>query len=353
MPATPVRFGGENSTSGTHAAGNKIYWRSTSASDDGAWVIHGDSATDVIQTSFLSAPTNSGKVCQITDVTYNTFARMRFGTAAVGLISIYSNNGTAATGYVHVHALPSNNDTLSVYITGGTAFTATFKTTLTPANNEIKIQGTAADQAEAIASWITDSVQGSMVDGTDWVGTGTAPANANIYVTATVSGDVITFTSKIKSAETEAWIVTASNTASLTVYPMAGGVDGTLIGQIAIGTQTLAPSSGGVTLNAGDQTTKTLPYVLTGTSESIRTRGKFGVNIRVGAVPNAQIAAAIQVSDDGTNWFALPTTTIADLDSDQDQRLNGDDLFAEYARLNITDNIATVSTAASIYFIHS
>ena len=58
------------------------------------------------------------------------------------------------------------------------------------------------------------------------------------------------------------------------------------------------------------------------------------------------------MSNDNSNWWDA-TTTITDLNSDPEQFIQGDDLFAEYARLNITTNSATNQVRADVVFVYA
>ena len=83
----------------------------------------------------------------------------------------------------------------------------------------------------------------------------------------------------------------------------------------------------------------------------IRTRGRFAIDIRLASVPNGALALKVELSNDGSNFFDAPTTTIANLNANQTQRLVADDLMSEFMRLNVTSNAATNANPALIKVI--
>ena len=351
MATSIARFLGSTSFSGEHTAGERIYYRSSSAAHTILYLdIFGTNTSDVVAQEDTTTGDPSGLVEVITTASFNsiTLARLWSGDAA-GTFTIYSNDGTAATGVVHFHDTISDGDTITVGITGKTQ-AVTFKTTVA-SPNQVKIGATLSETADNFASYINDVSTGTStpVDNTDW-----SASAANPLLSATVSGTDVTLTDKIKCERALAWVITPSDPTSISVYPMTGGIDGTLIGTWATPAagDLIGAASTGLGLSSPDQTTKTLPASIVGPASSVPVRGKFSLNIRLGSAPNAQVAAKIQLSNDGDNWWDAPTTTITDLDSDQDQFLSGADLFAEYARLNITTNSATNTTEADIVFVH-
>ena len=241
------------------------------------------------------------------------------------------------------------SDTLEVGLNG---FTKTFSwTTGTPSSNgQVKSVSDTGNCAINLASAINDAAIGGTyaAEGTDWTNTD----GANPYLTATVSGSTITLTDKIACSRSLGFVTTASDSDKVSVSPIRGGVDGTLVAEISAGNASASSTlSSGVNLDAEDQTTSTLPPGIAGPSNVIQTRGRFAVDIRLASAPDDALALKIQLSNDGTNFFDAPTTTISNLNSDQTQHLVADDLFSEFMRVFITSNASTVANPALIKVI--
>ena len=359
MPVNYVNFVGETSFDGaSFVADNKVYLRSSAAADDEDFIIAGLKNSDSSAVSeTLTSATNAGKIERLnTDSLkeFHYFSNRSSGTetALGGTVQIRLNNGTAASGTITILSQPADGDTLVIGPTGFTK-TFTFETSTINANGHVYSESDLSKVASNLASAINDSSTGTPTAGEGsggtygWYNTD----GANPYLTATVSGTTVTVTDKINCARSVGWTTTASDASKVSVSAIRGGIDGTLIGSISAGLKSASTSATeGITLQSEAQTANTLPGGFTGTSIGIATRGKFVVDIRTGT-PNGAVNAAIQVSNDNVNFRNVPTTTITNLASDQDQQLVGDDLFAEYARLNITSNAATSGTVANIAFI--
>lgn len=343
MSTQTISFvGNAQGFSPSHATGNKFCWRSDDASDDAIMTCYGVKTSGAVLGRDTVTPTTSGgKIEHASTVAFDTLLLVQYASDAAGTISLFSDNGTAATGSIHVHLNPTDGDTLILGLTGFTT-TYTFKTTVA-SDGHIKIGATTAETADNLASAINDASTGTSTpaDGTDWQLTGTAPAAANDYLSATVASDNVTLTDRIACARQLAWVVTPSNTASLTVNPIAGGIDGTALGTITAGQDSISTSTGsGVDL--GSTSTDTLPPGLEGASKAVRVQGAFSLSLIRTTDPAASIASKIQLSADGTNWHDA-TTTVTDLDDNSaggSQLITGTDLRAEWMRLNITTNDA-------------
>src|SRR6056300_519587 len=132
MATSTVRFTGGTNFSGTHVTGQKIYARSTDNSDDPqAVALYGDNTSDVMSKDAILI---DGQAESLSATALNTLvlatSRYATGTAWNGDAQIYSNNGTAATGAIHVHAQPTDGDTLIIGLTSGVTTTYTFKNTV-------------------------------------------------------------------------------------------------------------------------------------------------------------------------------------------------------------------------------
>ena len=240
-------------------------------------------------------------------------------------------------------------NTLEIGLTG---FTKTFTwTTGTPSSNgQVKSVADTGNCAINLASAINDTAIGGTyaAEGTDWTNTD----GANPYVTATVSGSTVTVTDKIAGSRQLSWVTTASDSDKVSVSPIRGGVDGDLIATIPAGSASASSTViSGVDLDSEDQTTSTLPPGIAGPSNVIRTSGRFVIDIRLASAPNDALALKVELSNAGTNLYDAPTTTIANLNANQTQRLVADDLMSEFMRLNVTSNAATNANPALIKVI--
>ena len=361
MPVNYVNFVGETSFDGaSFVADNKVYLRSSAAADDEDFVIAGLKNSDSSAVSeTLTSATNGGKIERLSTDSlkeFHYFSNRYLGaeTALNGTVQVRLNNGTAATGSITVLSQPADGSTLTIGLSGFTKV-FTFRTSTVSANGDIYSDSDLTKTASNIASAINDSSTGTPTAGESPGSGGTYgwynSDGANPYLTATVSGSTVNLSDKINGNRSLSWVVTPYTASDFAICSIRGGIDGTLIGSISAGLKSASTSTTeGITLQSEAQTAKTLPGGFTGTSIGIATRGKFVVDIRTGT-PNGAVNATIQVSNDNVNFRNVPTTTITNLASDQDQQLVGDDLFAEYARLNITSNAATSGTVANIAFI--
>ena len=356
MAVQAVKLTGAQAMVASHTAGSDIYVRSSLAADEGIFTLYGiDTAGPVAAKGTISRSASEGLIeIGVDSAGWDELHYVRDSIAPTGTVSVFSADGTAATGNIHVHDYTQINDGDTIEI-GPVGFTTVgvFKTTPVT-SNQIKIQANNADMAEAIASWISDAVVGSMVDGTDWINAGTSPAAANLYVSAAMNGTTdIDLTDKIACKRQVGWVLTTDvGGGGLSLSSMRGGIDGTLLGTIAAGTTTLSTSlTSGVDLDDPALTANTLPDACTETFDSIRTRGKFCLHIRLSADPTVSIIAKIQRSSDNTNWTDA-TTAITDLNTDWDQIVTGDDLFAEWMRLVITTHAGSTGTVcdAQVYY---
>lgn len=347
MPVHTVKFTGDTAFTGTHTSGNKIYCRSTDAtSDDGTINLYGratsGSAADYVQ---LNPGSNEGKIEQLSTAAWSHLYLAKWSAALTGTGSVFSNDGTAASGTIRIIAQPGDGNTLQIGLTGFTK-TFTWETSTPSSNGQVKSVSDLTECAANLASAINDSAYSGSTSG----GEGSAWTNtdgANPYLTATASGPTVTVTDKIACARQLAWVTTASDTSKVSVAAIRGGIDGTKIVDISAGsTSASTTTASGVDLDSEDLSTTNASGLLTGASDSIATRGRFVVDIRC-EDPAASVTPKIQMSNDNTNWRDA-VSTITDLNSDQDQIISGTDLFGEYARINFT---AWAVTAAKSYNI--
>ena len=347
-----VKFTGSTSFTNSHNSGSGIYWRSTAAADVQDVKVYGRATSgSAADYKNFSPSSGQGQIEQLNSTAWSDVYLAKADSALAGTGSLFSNNGTQAVGTIHVHSQPADGNTLTLGLTGFVKV-FTFETSTLTTNGHVYSESDLDKVASNIASAINDASTGSPTAGEGsggtygWYNTD----DANPYLTATVSGNTVTLTDKISCARQLAWVTTPSNTSSLTVSPIRGGIDGTKIAEIpAAGTSASTSSTSGVDLDSEALTTTNVSGDLSGASDSMPVRGKFMVDIRT-EDPAATVLPKIQLSNDGTNWRDA-VSTITDLNTDQDQLITGDDLFSEYARLNFTTWSASAAKAFNIKFI--
>ncbi len=365
MSVHTVSFLGDVSFVGTHNSGSGVYVRSSAAADDDSWYLFGRATSDSAAASAtLAVGSNEGKIEALSSTAWSDLYLASHRSSATtennltGRAEVRSNNGTAATGTVVILDQPGNGDTFVLGLGGGFTKTFTWTTGDPNSNGEVHSSGYGTTYtANHLCAAINDTVSGLSTlygyggDNTEG-GVYTNTDGANPYLTATVSGSTITLTDKIACSRSLGFVTTASDETKVSVSPIRGGVDGTLVAEISAGNASASSTIiSGVNLDAEDQTTSTLPPGIAGPSNVIQTRGRFAVDIRLASAPDDALALKIQLSNDGTNFFDAPTTTISNLNSDQTQHLVGDDLFSEFMRLNITSNASDVANPALIKVI--
>jgi hypothetical protein len=274
----------------------KLYFRSSNAADTGNLSLTGlVSASPTTETNAL--------IGQREVLTANTFSSLTgavLSAAQLGVVTVYGS-GTAGAGFIIVSTQPANNDTILIGLTGFTQ-TYTFKTTLTGAANEVKI---GAD-VSATASNLSAAINAGAGAGTTY-GTGTA---ANSYISSTVSASLITITDKIPCKRQLAWSISQGVGATLGIAAPQGGVDGTLLASLAIGT-TQAYNS--FTLDSEDLVAATLPAKVAPTTDWIRISGKScSLQFKTANV-GTSIPLKYQTSTDSVN-ASDGATSISNLD---------------------------------------
>lgn len=352
MPVTAVKFTGDTVFSNTHESGG-LYTRSTSASDDGFVVLHGRKTSDSnADHAYLAINSNEGKIEQLSSTNWSDLNLARWDANLNGTGSVFSNNGTKATGSIHIHSRPSDGDTVIIGLTGFTK-TFTFRTGTISANGDVYSDSDLNKTAANLASAINDSSTGVPTTGEGQGGTygWWNTDGANPYLTANApSGNTFTVQDKINCKRQLGWVTTIYNGSSISLCPISGGIDGTKIVDIPAGSKSASISTAsGINLDSEDLSTTNVRGYLPLASDSVATRGRFAVDIKC-TDPAAASNIKIQLSNDSINWKDA-TSTITDLDSDQDQRITGDDLFSEYTRLYFTSYSSTISTALNIKII--
>lgn len=336
MPVNTVKLTGDQVFSGTHTSGQKIYVRSTNVGDDGNILIYGrktsNSNADADQ---LTVASNQGKIEHLSSTELDNLYLVKYTTALTGTASVFSNDGTAATGSVKILSQPYDGETFIIGLSGFTK-TFTFRNTVS-SDGDVKTVTDLPTVAANLASAINDLATGSHSTGGESSGGAWMNSDgSNPYFTATVSGTDITLTDKIKCNRTLDYVVTPYDTNKISVCPIRGGIDGTKIVDISSSNTSASETvSSGINLDSEDLSTTNVSSYLSNTAfDSVATRGRFVVDILC-QDPGASVTPIIQISNDNINWKNA-TSTITDLNTDQNQQINGNDLFAEYARIKFT-----------------
>ena len=342
MAVHTVKFTG-TPFSGVHVEGKKLYARSSAAADAGTINIYGR-ATSGSTAAYeqLHPPSSGGKIEQLSSATWDNLYLAKWDSALAGVGSIFSNDGTAATGTITILSQPADGDTFVLGLTGFTK-TFTWETSTIDTNGQVKSVASATTCAANLASAINDSQHAgaSGAEGTGWDN----DDDANPYLVASASGATVTVTDRISGKRSLAWVTTTSDASKVAISAIRGGIDGTKIVDIPAASTTASTSaSSGIDLDSEDLATTNASGLLTGASDSVATRGRFVLDIHC-QDPGAEVSSKIQLSNDNTNWRDA-TSTIADLNTTQTQKITGNDLFAPYARVNFT---AWVVTAAKAY----
>jgi len=283
--------------------------------------------------------TLAGLVEQVTTSTLDSLRWVTLSATATGTVNVYStDNGSAAVGDIRVDTQPSAADTLYVGLGGGNGTEYTFRVTPTT-TNEIKIGADTGETADNIASAINDTSTGPSVpvDGTDW-GTGTV---ANGYVTATVTGTVVTITDKLAIQRSLGWGLSESSS-NFSLRNPSGGVSGTLCASIDPGDTEYY--NGNLELDTEDLATGTLPAAKTGATDALAVGGsRPTLHIRCENVVSA-IALKYQVSNDNATWDDGQTALTS---ADNNNLWYNISESVQYIRLNITANANTTASALS------
>ena len=346
MPVHTTRFTGDTYFTNSHTSGQKIYCRSTATNDDGTINLYGRATSgataDYVQ---LNPGSGEGKIEQLSTAAWSHLYLGKWSAALNGVGSIFSNDGTAATGSIKILTNPADSETIQIGLTGFLT-TYTFKTSVS-SPGQVKIGGSTAATADNLASAINDAQTGTTnpTDGTDW-----NSSAAHTQISATSDSGTVTLQDRVNCKRQLAWVITPSDAGDFHTSAIRGGIDGTKIVDIAAALSSASTSSiSGVDLDSEDLATTNASGLLTGASDSMAVRGRFVVDIRC-QDPGASVVAKIQTSNDNTNWRDA-VSTITDLDTDQDQIISGTDCFGEYARINFTTWSATAAKAYNIKLI--
>lgn len=347
MPVYTVKVTGDTAFDNDHSSGG-LYTRSTNSADDGYVVLYGRKTSDSnADHTYIAINTGEGKIEQLSSTGWSNLYLAKWDAALNGTGSVFSNNGTAASGSIKITSNPSNGETIDIGLQGfATSFS--FVTTVS-SNNQVKIGSTTAETADNLASCINDSQTGSSnpVDNTDWQATGPHPY---LSATAPSASSQVNLTDRINCKRQLAWVITPYDASDFHICDIRGGIDGTKIVDIASGNQSASTNlASGINLDSEDLSTTNVSGYLSGPTDSVATRGRFVVDLKC-QDPGASVTPVIQLSNDGTNWKNA-TSTITDLDTDQDQRISADDLFSEFARINFTTWSATAAKALNIKII--
>lgn len=347
MSVHKIAFTGDQVFSATHTSGNGIYFRSNTATDVNDLILYGrQTSGTTAQRVVLTQTSGAGKIERLNSTAYNELYLVDYSGTLAGIGSVFSNDGTAATGSIKVTSQPSDGENIAIGLTGS-IITFDFKNSVS-GDGQVKIGSSTAETADNLASAINDAQTGSSnpTDNTDWNVT-----TAHPYLSATSSSGTITLTDRINCNRQLAWVITPSDANDFSICPIRGGIDGTLIVAMAAGTNSASTSSSsGLDL---DSEALTVTNVISGVptyTDAVRVGGRFALSIKANTSPNGAITGIVQLSNDGTN-FNHDATGWTDLDSDHDQFILASDYFAEYARLKFNSYASTNAIALNMKFI--
>ena len=344
-----VRFTGENYFTNSHNGGNGLYFRSTDASDYNDIVFYGRQTSGTTAArSLLTTINANGKFERFLSDAWDELYLVDYNGSLSGIGSVFSNDGTAATGSLKITSQPSDGETIEIGL-DGYLFTYTFKTNVAGSQaGQVKIGNNTSETADNLASAINDSQTGNSnpIDNTDWKAYSSHP-----YLSATISSGSITLTDRINCERQLSWIITPYDSSNFSICPIRGGIDGTLIIAMPSGTNSASFSSTlGLNLDSEDLTTTNVISGVPTFSDAVRVGGRFALSIKSNTSPNGAITGIVQLSNDGTN-FNHDATGWTDIDTDHDQYILATDYFAEYARLKFNSYSATNALALNIKFI--
>ena len=347
MGVKKVQFTGDHSFSGSHESGNGIYFRSTDASDYNDVTLYGrQTSGSTAAKAVISATSGQGQVEQLSSTAWSHLYLVDYTGTLAGVGSVFSNDGTAATGSIKVTTQPSADETIQIGLTGFLT-TYTFKSSVSGAG-QVKIGSSTAETADNIASAINDSQTGTSnpTDNTDW-----NASAAHTQLSAASASSTVTITDRIKCARQLAWVITPYDAGDYAICSIRGGIDGTKIVDISAGNDSASTSAtSGLDLDEEAITTTNVISGVPTYSDAVRTGGRFAVSIKANTSPNGAITGIDQLSNDGTN-FNHDATGWTDLDSDHDQFILADDYFSEYARLKFNSYSASNAIALNIKII--
>lgn len=327
-----------NSLTAQPSTGAKFYFRSTSAADTGNLSITGL----VSASSTTEGPTALiGKREVLTSSTFTSITAALLSASQAGTVKIYQS-GTAGTAPLRVETNPSDGVTMTFGLTGFTQ-AYRFKNT-TAAAYDVKIGADATATALNLKKALNADGLG---DGSDYH-TGTA---ANPYVSATVSGTILTLTDRVPSARQLAWSFAQSSTHFSLPSTLSGGVDGTLLASISTGITQLFNS---FTLSSEDLGSTTLPAKVAPTTDAVTLNGKQCVLQFKCANISSALALKYQTSTDGTNW-SDGVTSITSLDDNSvasPQRVIPSERNIERIRLVFTSNTNSSDSAVDARVIY-
>lgn len=329
---TTFRTTSSGLTAQPSSSGERLIIRSNSAADTTqtltlAGLVGSSPDTDVLS---LLGKREVASVELLKSLTSASLSAVCAGTVTI------RGQGTAGQGRIIVTTNPSDGDTVVLGLTGFTQ-TYTFKTTLTPAANEVLIGATESDTAENLRRAIRDgdAVIGDGDGEGTLYGTGTS-ANAFLDV-ADVSGTILNVVDKLACSRSLGWSFTQTG-GGLSLASPIGGLDGTLLGTLAIGNTSLLAA---VTLDDEALVLAALPPNAVFISDWFLVNGR-NVSIYL-AADSSGVNAEYEIATDTVNPVS-GSTTISDPTSTPSV-ISPAESGIEYIRLKLTN---TNSTAVSV-----
>lgn len=290
MAHKPFKVGTNNPFLTQPAATAKVYVRTTSTPGGAATIgVVGTANDDSALSDSFAGPV--GLEEKISAEEFKTLTGIVITNYAFLVAPLYVYSlGTAATGEFRMETIPADGTTVTVGLTGLTKVYR-FKNTLA-AINDVKI--TTADLTATMLSF-KKAINLDGVAGTDYF-TGTA---ANAYVSATVSGTIITLTDRVGCNRQLDWVLSQSSTHFSLPSTLSGGTDGVLLVIVVVGQNLIYDA---FTLSTEDISTATLPALLAPTTDAIKLSGRAcTLQFKCPNIANA-IALRYETSTDGVNW---------------------------------------------------
>lgn len=328
---TPFASTSSGSISANLFAASLLYARSSQAADSGTLTLSG---LDESSATESEAYTLTGKREKIGADQFTKLTAAALTAAQTGDVKIYTA-GTAGVGLAYGTAQPTDGDTITFGLTGFTQ-AYRFKNT-TAAAYDVKIGAT----TEATYGNLKKALNADGVgDGTDYH----AGTLANPYVSATVSGAIVTFTDRIPCSRLLGWACAKSGT-TISIANPSGGVDGTLLATIgASATAVYNP----ISLDDETLVLGYLPGLVNWTSDAIPVAGKrFSIHLAASNVTTA-MEADYEYSTQATPTVWRPgLSSITDMDNNSQVVTPSE--VVEQVRLKINNtNTAAASVNAKL-----
>jgi hypothetical protein len=331
---TPFSSTANGTVSAATFAAAVVYARSTATEGTSRTLTLSGLADDSTPTSGAVTITASQGRVETVGIEFTQLTSGNLSGTCAGDVKIYTP-GTAGVGLMYLTGQPSDGDTVTIGLVGFTQVYR-FKTT-TAAAYDVKIGATANDTATNLKKALNADGLG---DGTDYH----AGTLINAYLSASVSGAIVTVTDRIQCARQLGWSFLKSGT-NISVSAPIGGVDGTLLATISAG-QTAVYNA--FSLDDEALTANFLPGLVNWTSDPVRVSGKrFSLHISSGNVTTGMVTSYQYSTQTTPTVWRAGLTSISNLD-DNAQVITPTEVV-EHVRLKINNtNTAAASVNAKL-----